>query len=234
MKFRQAAMLGMVDENPEFSRIEQYYYITCLFCDSKLRSLLKIPHDSVKNVGNIVGAASNAVHHAPRNNNQARSFGTNAAPQARPPSPGNNTQNRRNWFDHDINNDDHRPSGGGADALPRWGNQNNTSSNKQNKVQKPTTSKTVKCNCGQLATRFVCKKEGVNLNRPFNKCAKNICKFFQWDDTATSSNNNNNDNNNQPGTSGSSGRSNNQTGIVRRCTLCKMPGHNRTRCPNKN
>lgn len=220
-------MLGMVDEKPEFSRIDHYYYITCLLCDSKLRTLLRIPHDAVKNVGNMIGAASNAVHHAPRNN-QARNFGTNAAPppaRPPPPPPGNNTQNRRsNWFDSDDNNDDNRPGGSGAVALPRWGNQNNPNTNNQN--QKPTTSKTVKCNCGQFATRLVCKKEGANLNRAFLKCPKNSCKFFQWEDTMS--------NNNQQGTSGYAGGGNNQVRTARKCGICKLTGHNRTNCPNKN
>lgn len=229
LKFKHASMLGMVDEKPEFSRIEQYYYITCLLCDSKLRTLLRIPHDAVKVVGNLVGAASNAVHHAPRNNNQARNYGTNAA-QPPPPPPRNDTQNRPNWFDDDNNNngDDHRPNGGsGAIALPRsnWGNQNTSSSinQNQNQNQKPTTSKTVKCNCGILTMRFVCKKEGANLNRAFLKCSKNSCRYFQWEDSIS--------NNNQPGTSGTivaAGRA------VRHCGICKLPGHNRTKCPNLN
>lgn len=210
-------MLARIDERPEYSRIEDAFYITCLVCDSSLRNLLNISHDAVKPLGNVIGAASNPIHQPFGNNQQPRNFGTNA-PQP-PPS-----QNRRpNWFDNDNNNnDDHNDRGGGAIAINK--NQNN--------AQRPTTSKTDRCNCGHFAARFICKKDGPNQNRPFLKCSKNVCKYFQWDDVPHA-NNTNNFNRNQPSGSGLN-QTNNRPTSSRKCGICKLSGHNRKNCPNNN
>lgn len=215
-------MLAMVDENPAYSRIDGYNYITCLVCDSQLRNALKIPHDSIKILGNIVGASSRPIHQANLNGtNQTRNFGTNQ-PQNPPPTNNSTSQNRRNWFsdNNDVNN---QPPA----APPRWGNQS-TSSGNQNRnnnnwnnnqaKQRPTTS-SVKCECHEPAMRLVCKKDGPNQNRPFLKCAKGTCKFFQWDDQA-----------------GGNARNNDSGGAraPRKCGICRLTGHTRSNCPNNN
>ena len=113
LKFNQISMLGLVNERPAYSRIEATYYITCLICDENLRNLLNIRADTIKVLGNIVGATTRPVQLNQANNNRqngrdppARGFGTNA-------NPGNSqNQSRRGWYDDD--DDDDRPNGGGA------------------------------------------------------------------------------------------------------------------------
>jgi hypothetical protein len=142
LKFTQPFMLAQVDEVPAYSRIDAGLYITCLYCDRKVREVLRIKPDDVKVVGNIVGAASNPVHHSIfyANNNRNNNAGQQPRPSATTSSAssGNNNisrpssssggqqtrgfgtnsgsningQQRSNWFGND--NDDHRPSGGGG------------------------------------------------------------------------------------------------------------------------
>lgn len=138
IKFTQVAMLGMVHEVPAYSRIEGTHFITCLVCDERLRSELGIRADTVKVLGNIVGAGTRPVHQHPVINQQrpamnhrafnptardppARGFGTNA--YLNPPA-----NHHRGWGDDD---DDDRPAGGGAVAVSRNNNQgwNNNQSN---------------------------------------------------------------------------------------------------------
>jgi DNA topoisomerase-3 len=160
IKFSQPYVLSQVDEVPAYSRIEAGLYITCLYCDKKAREALKIKAEDVKDVGNIVGAASNPVHNSMFNGNNNRN--SNAHPQQPRPSTssrdsgvsrtsgastnsggqqtsgfgsnsGNNTNNgqqRRNWFDDD--NDDHRPSGGGGSISNSYNSGNNGGQQRSN------------------------------------------------------------------------------------------------------
>lgn len=205
-------MMAMVDENPLYSRIDGFNYITCLFCDGPLRTLLKVNHDSVKIFGNVVGAASAPIHQPTFNNNQARNFGTNIAQQQ--PTQPTTSQNRRNWFNNDDNQTPPPPP-------PRWGNQSTSSNNRNNQNQRPSISN-VRCNCNEPTQRLICKKDGPNQNRSFLKCAKGTCKFFQWDD--------------QPGSNSFSGNNNNNNSsnarAPRRCGHCRKVGHSRNNCPN--
>lgn len=123
LKFGQMVSLGLVDEVPAYSRIEGTHYITCIVCDEKLRTLLNISADRVKVLGNIVGAGTRPVLQNQNQNHRpvardppARGFSTNAG-------PGNQNQNqRRGWYSDD--NDDDRPTGGGAVAITNNANRN--------------------------------------------------------------------------------------------------------------
>jgi DNA topoisomerase III len=231
MKFKRTSMLGLVNENPAFSYIEEYYYVTCLVCDSKLRELLNISHDLVKPMGNIVGAASNATHSSSWTGGsyQNRNFGTNPAPNQRPNQPP--PQNRRpNWFDD--KNDDPRPGGGGGAV--QTGTSNSNQNNNWSSGQLPVT---IKCQCNKLGIRLICRKDGPNQNRAFIKCAKSSCNFFQWEDANVNNGNNNNNYGNNFGNNSNNFRNNNNnnnnsTGAQRRCSVCRQTGHNKKSCPS--
>lgn len=117
IKFNPVSTLGMVIENPAFSRIEESHYISCFVCDESLRNALGISAANVKVLGNIVGVQThpNQVNNrnqgpaqpnlAPRNP-PARGFSSHA-------NPGDNQSQRRGGWNND-NDDDDRPSGGGA------------------------------------------------------------------------------------------------------------------------
>lgn len=62
IKFAHISKLGMCDEVPGRSRIEGSHFITCLVCDKGLRTLLKIPAESVKVLGGVVGAGTRPVN----------------------------------------------------------------------------------------------------------------------------------------------------------------------------
>lgn len=129
IKFSQNFFFSQVDEVPAYSRIEQGYYITCIYCDPKVREVLDIKTEDVKILGNVVSAAARPIVErsvtAPRvnqlaNGNQTRSFGTTANinnrnnstnrsdnPHPNGPTNGwfsnNNDRNRGNNTNHNQN-----------------------------------------------------------------------------------------------------------------------------------
>lgn len=229
----------MMRENPAYSRMDGYNYITCFVCDSELRNELRISHASIIPLGSVVGAASRPVHQANiGGNNQARGFGTNVA------QPLPQAQNRQNWFNNANNNnsnddDNQQPPPGPAPA--RWGNQNTNATNQNksgwnnnNQNQRPSNSSSIRCNCNEPTLRLVCKKEGPNQNRSFLKCAKSTCRFFQWDDQPANQPRNNSSFGNNSRGGGGAGRGGGGGGsrAPRKCGICRGTGHTRITCPN--
>lgn len=232
IKFSRISMLGLINETPAFSRIEDTHYITCLICDQTLRDLLTIRADTVKVLGNIVGAATRPIH---QNNQQpngryppARGFGTQA-------NTDNNHAQRRGWGNDDDDDDNNRrPGGGGAIAV---GNQNRgwNASNSgapaavRNPLpvnsRNPLPPSSVLCHCKKPTKYLTVGKDGPNKGRPFHNCNARQCNFFQWGDVPPPADNQNN----QPITSsGATGRS-----VTRRkCSACRTEGHTKRNCPN--
>lgn len=147
-KFSQTSMLGLVNEVPANSRIEGTHYITCIVCDDALRRLLAIPVESVKMLGNVVGAGTRPVqqnNQPPARDPPARGFATNANPeqnqrrgwyndddddqQPRGFGNGQNQNQRRGWYNDD---DDDAPAGGGGAVAVGSNNRNQNWNNNQN------------------------------------------------------------------------------------------------------
>ncbi|KAH8273722.1 hypothetical protein KR018_010734 [Drosophila ironensis] len=93
----------------------------------------------------------------------------------------------------------------------------------------------VKCNCGQVASKLIVRKDGPNQGRPFFGCPtrEKSCGFFKWGDE---------DQNPGASSGGSSwGSGNRNAGNAsktqsksRKCGLCRQEGHTRSKCPRKN
>ncbi|XP_017033829.1 DNA topoisomerase 3-alpha [Drosophila kikkawai] len=95
----------------------------------------------------------------------------------------------------------------------------------------------VKCNCGQVASSLIVRKDGPNQGRPFFACStrEKSCGFFKWGDedqsqgTSSSSSASWGSGNRKPPADSSE-----KTGKSRRCGLCRQEGHTRNKCPRKN
>lgn len=240
IKFAQPHMFSMVDEVAAYSRIEDGFYITCLYCDRNVRDVLHIKTDDVKIIGNVVGVASHSIHQPQvfnsNNNNQhnnnnnisnnnrlgnsgqTRNFGTNSS------SNDDNNHQRRNWFNTGNNNDDgddNRPSGGGG-AIANNSRLNDSAKGYQVLNNLPN----VFCQCKLIAKKLLCRKEGPNKDRPFYNCTNRQCQFFAWADVALPSNV-------QIAPSSANSSSGSNGGVTgRRCSVCKNLGHNKRNCPN--
>lgn len=251
VKFSQVSRLGMMNENPAYSRIDGTHYITCIVCDESFRKLLDIPLDKVKFIGNVVGANTSAVHqNILRNDPPARGFGTSVNPHPNPPAQ------RRGWYNDDEDDDD-RPMGGGAVAISRpnppaqrrgWYNDDDDDSmaggaptyNRQNNnsnADRPTGRPVnlnklpkVNCKCNEEASKFL-TKQGANIGRPFYNCAARKCGFFQWADVPVAGA----ATNSRAGGSfagNSRGGGNARSGAARKCGVCRQTGHTKKNCPN--
>ncbi|KAH8319062.1 hypothetical protein KR067_006229 [Drosophila pandora] len=94
----------------------------------------------------------------------------------------------------------------------------------------------VKCNCGQLASRLIVRRDGPNQGRYFFGCPtrESSCGFFKWDDE--------NPNQASSGYSWGTGNRNvppkptnkSEGSKSRKCGLCRQEGHTRSKCPRKN
>jgi DNA topoisomerase III len=216
LKFNQISMLGFMNENPNYSKIDRNYFISCLVCDENLRRVLKIPVENVKILGNIVAASAQPIHHGTNNWGNSRPPTNNPRPTPNPPRP-NIPPNSRNfgsnsrggWFSDD---DDDRPMGGGG-AISNGNNQPSNSRNNNVLSKLPN----VKCQCDKTAAKFTCKKEGPNCGRPFYNCQSRTCKFFAWADEPLPRNV-------QIDTTSAATR--------RKCGVCKQEGHTKRNCPN--
>ncbi|XP_014670296.1 PREDICTED: DNA topoisomerase 3-alpha-like [Priapulus caudatus] len=96
----------------------------------------------------------------------------------------------------------------------------------------------VKCNCGAPAPVRTVQKEGPNRGRQFYCCSKpreSQCGFFQWADDGrgpgiTPGPSPSSNYNAPPGGAGAAGG---RVKAVRKCGICGVPGHNRTKCPQR-
>lgn len=100
----------------------------------------------------------------------------------------------------------------------------------------------VKCNCNQLATTRIVKKDGPNKGRSFYTCPKNMnesCKFFQWADenVEATCNNTFQENSKKRFKKDRSEQFQNlqkRPRVVtgkRKCGICGIEGHTRRSCP---
>ncbi|CAB3229933.1 unnamed protein product [Arctia plantaginis] len=98
----------------------------------------------------------------------------------------------------------------------------------------------VKCNCGIPSKKVTVYKEGPTKGKQFYGCTKDMgsrCDFFQWADSGSVtewSSSSSSRGRGQGRGRGRSGGSGDGPRGVRHCSLCKQPGHTRTRCPNNN
>jgi DNA topoisomerase-3 len=166
-------------------------------------------------------AISNGTSNSRNYGNTSSGFGSNSINDSR-----SSQIQRRGWF----NDDDNRSSSNGNLPTNNGGSNNGMWDKAKRNQQLLNTLPNIDCNCSKKALKLVCKKEGPNINRPFYKCNKNACKFFQWADVPLPPNLQNQQprGNNASASSSANGNSSGQ----RKCGNCRLPGHTKKNCPN--